>query len=234
MKHANFSVPANVERILIREKESKGEYLVIHDLAGLIALVQMSILEIHTWGSQATDVDRPDRITMDLDPDPTVEWEDTVVAAHLIKQRFEAIGLESFVKTTGGKGLHVVAPLAPVLTWEEALGLSRGMAEELARAAPQAFTAVMSKDRRKGKIFLDYQRNHRGSTAVAAFSTRARPGATVSVPLSWEELTPALDSSQFTVQTVPDRVATLPADPWARYFRLSQKLSAAARRLIVT
>ena len=232
MKHANFSVPGNVERIKLRERAESNEYLVIRELSGLMALVQMSILEIHTWGSQADDVERPDRIVMDLDPDPTVKWEDVVVAAHLIKHQFAAIDLESFVKTTGGKGLHVVAPLAPALGWEETTALSRAVAEQIARGAPQFFTTDMAKARRKGKILLDYLRNHRGSTAVAAYSTRARAGGTVSVPLSWDELTPDLDPSQFTVRSVPDRLAGQRMDPWAGYFRSKQKVGAAARRLI--
>ncbi|HEY2900657.1 MAG TPA: hypothetical protein VGL59_08790, partial [Polyangia bacterium] len=190
------------------------------------------ILEIHTWGSQADDVEHPDRIVMDLDPDPTVKWEDVVVAAHLIKHQFAEIDLESFVKTTGGKGLHVVAPLAPALGWEEITALSRGVAERIARGAPQFFTTNIAKVQRKGKILLDYLRNHRGSTAVAAFSTRARAGATVSVPLSWDELTPDLNPSLFNARSVPERLATQKADPWARYFRLKQKVSAAARRLL--
>jgi bifunctional non-homologous end joining protein LigD len=232
MKHANFSVPGNVERIKLRERNEANEYLVIRDLSGLMALVQMSILEIHTWGSQADDVERPDRIVMDLDPDPSVKWEDVVVAAHLIRQRFEAIDLESFVKSTGGKGLHVVAPLHPALSWDETTALSRAVAEEVARGAPQFFTTVMAKDKRKGKILLDYMRNHRGSTAVAAFSTRARAGAPVSFPLSWDQLTPTLDPNRFTVRTVPELVAGRKIDPWARYFRMKQKVSAAARRLL--
>jgi bifunctional non-homologous end joining protein LigD len=232
MKHANFSVPGNVERIKLKERNEANEYLVIRDLSGLMALVQMSILEIHTWGSQADDVERPDRIVMDLDPDPSVKWEDVVVAAHLIRQRFEAIDLESFVKSTGGKGLHVVAPLHPALSWDKTTALSRAVAEEVARGAPQFFTTVMAKDKRKGKILLDYMRNHRGSTAVAAFSTRARAGAPVSLPLTWDQLTPTLDPNQFTVRTVPDLVASQKVDPWARYFRLKQKVSAGARRLL--
>ncbi|HVR61749.1 MAG TPA: non-homologous end-joining DNA ligase, partial [Polyangia bacterium] len=232
MKHATFSVPGNVARIKLKERAEANEYLYVTDESGLMALVQMSILEIHTWGSQAADVERPDRIVIDLDPDPTVKWEDVVVAAHLVRHQLQAIHLESFVKTTGGKGLHVVAPLLPDLGWEEITALSRAVAEQIARGAPRSFTTNMAKAVRPGRILLDYMRNHRGSTAVAAFSTRARAGATVSMPIAWDDLVPDLDPARFNVRTVPEILRAEPSDPWARYFRLRQTISPEARRLI--
>ncbi len=223
-KHTGYWAPDTVRRVKIKEKTKIGEYLVVDDLPALIGLVQIGILEIHTWNSVADDLERPTRIVMDLDPGPGVQWPRVIDAARLLRARLDALGLESFVKTTGGKGLHVVVPLSPPTTWDEGSRFSRALAETLAREQPREFIARMAKAERKGRIFLDYLRNVRGATSVAAYSTRAKPSASVSVPLGWDELSARIRSDHYTVATLPRRLAGLRADPWARYGTAHQAL----------
>ena len=223
-KHTGTWAPDALRRVKIKEKTKVGEYLVVDDLPGLIALVQIGILEIHTWNSVVKQLERPSRMVFDLDPGPDVAWARVIDGARLIRARLEAVGLESFVKTTGGKGLHVVAPLAPGVTWEQGSEFARTLAEDIAREDPRGYTAQMAKSARPGKIFIDYLRNVRGATSVAAYSTRARPGAPVSVPVSWDELTEDLRSDQFTVENLPERLAAQRKDPWSRYWSARQSL----------
>jgi len=210
--------------VKIREKTKTGEYLVVDTLPALIGLVQIGILEIHTWNSLVADLEHPDRVVLDLDPAPDVEWRRVVEAAHDVRARLAAEGLESFPKTTGGKGLHVVVPIAPGATWDQTAEFSRGMAEAMAREQPKAYVASMAKSERTGRIFVDYLRNVRGATSVAAYSTRAKPEGPVSVPLTWDELTPRVRSDQFTIATVRERLSGLRADPWSRYWSVRQRL----------
>ena len=232
MKHSGVWAPPELRRVKIQEKTKVGEYLVVDNLPGLIALVQIGILEIHTWNSTVDHLERPDRIVFDLDPDPAVDWTAVIDAARLVRARLERLGLVSFVKTTGGKGLHVVAPFRPGASWEESLEFARGLSEQIERADPKHFTTVMPKAARKGKILIDFLRNNRGSTSVAPYSTRARPEAPLSMPIAWEELTPILRSDQFTLANVDDRLARLEKDPWAEYDTVRQRLTAAARRAV--
>ena len=223
-KHTGYWTPDTVRRVGIREKTKTGEYLVVDDLPGLIGLVQIGILEIHTWNSTVSDLERPDRIVIDLDPGDGVPWPRVVEGARLVRARLEASGLRSFVKTTGGKGLHVVAPLTPGAAWDECAAFARRIAEEIAREEPGRYLARMARSERAGRIFLDYLRNVRGATSVAAYSTRARPSAPVSVPLDWDELSPRLRSDHFTVATLPKRLAAMRDDPWKEYGKLRQAL----------
>lgn len=209
-KHVGAEIPDSVERVKIQEKTKSGDYVVVDSLPSLVSLVQIGILEIHTWNSCADRLEQPDRVVFDLDPDPYVGPEITVDAARAVKKRLEEIGLESFVKTTGGKGLHVVVPLARP-GWDTSLAFARGLVEAIAAVEPDASTTTVSKAKRKGKIFLDYLRNSRGATSVAAYSTRARPGATVSVPLDWKELSEKPLRTPWTVATLSERLAYLPA-----------------------
>jgi len=180
----------------------------------LIALVQSATLEIHPWGSTIADWERPDTLIMDLDPGDGVKWEDVIAAAKEIRSRFTEAGLAAFVKTSGGKGLHVVSPLKPKADWPAVKTFSKRIADAMASDSPDRFVATITKSRRRGKILIDYLRNQRGQTAVAAYSTRARPGAAVSAPLSWDELGAGIGPAHFTVQNVPRRLASLRADPW--------------------
>ena len=162
---------------------------------------------------------------LDLDPDPTVPWKFVIEAAQLVRTLLNELGLASFVKTTGGKGLHVVLPLQRVHTWEDVKAFSKGVADHIVQVLPERFIANMSKQKRKGKIYIDYLRNAKGATAIAPYSTRARLGAPVSVPLAWEELSVDLESSHFTVANVVERLTGLKRDPWQDYFTVKQKLT---------
>ena len=232
MKHSLGWAPEALRRVKIQEKTKVGEYLVADDLPGLISLVQMGILEIHTWNALADTVERPDRVVFDLDPDPSVGWDRVVAAAQALRGRLTDLGLESFVKTTGGKGLHVVAPLRPASTWEESFAFSRAISDEMEKAEPRAYTTSMPKARRRGRILLDYMRNNRGSTSVAAYSTRARSGAPVSAPVTWKELERGVAPDQFHVGNIRERLESLAADPWKGYGTVRQRITAAIRRTL--
>ncbi|MGH7829840.1 MAG: DNA ligase D, partial [Candidatus Binatia bacterium] len=229
-RHIKEDVHESVRRLPLREKGSVRTYLAVDSLPGLISLVQMSVLELHTWGCRADLLERPDRLTFDLDPDPSVAWSRVIEAAQIVRRRLSDLGLACFVKTTGGKGLHVVVPLARKLGWEEVKDFSRAVAESIVREAPDRYTATMSKSKRKGRIFIDTLRNGWGATAVAAYSTRARPGAPVSTPLDWDELDPKLRSDQFTVRNLPQRLARLKKDPWENYEGARRAITAAMKK----
>ena len=232
MKHSGVWAPAALRRVRIQEKTKVGEYLVIDDVSGLISLVQMGILEIHTWNATADHLERPDRIVFDLDPDPSVGWPAVIDAARLVRARLEQLDLASFVKTTGGKGVHVVVPLRPGASWEDSFEFSRGLSGQIERADPRHFTTVMPKAARKGRILLDFLRNKRGNTSVAPYSTRAKPAAPLSVPITWDEVTPALRPDHFTLANIEARLAKLKKDPWADYAKVKQRLTAAARKAV--
>jgi bifunctional non-homologous end joining protein LigD len=217
-------------RAIKRKAIGDDEVLFIQDLDGLIALVQASVLEIHPWGSKLRRVEAPDRVTFDLDPGEDVAWTALIDTATEVRERLRSSGLESFVKTTGGKGLHVVVPLTPKAGWEAVKSFAQGVAEGMAKDSPTRYTAVLSKSARGGKVFIDYLRNGRGATAVAAYSTRARAGATVSTPLAWDELSPAIRPSHFNIENLPTRLRHLGADPWAEIGVIKQVIPSADRK----
>jgi DNA polymerase LigD, polymerase domain len=225
MKHSKTWGPNIIRRVAIQEKKKVGEYMVADSVAAIVALAQMGILEIHTWNSTADAIERPDRIVIDLDPGENVEWTRVIDAARLVRKVVKALGLTSFVKTTGGRGLHVVIPLEPKAEWSLCLELARGLSEALERSDPEAFTTKFAKAGRESKILVDYLRNNRTNTSVAAYSTRANAAATVSVPLAWTELKPALDPASFSIVTVPRRLHRLRADPWKAYWTTRQHIS---------
>lgn len=202
--------------------------LAIDSLAGLLGLVQGGTLEIHPWGAHLEDLERPDLITMDLDPGPGVTWSDVIEAAFEVRARLNSKGLTSFVKTSGGKGLHVVAPLIPYAPWDDVKAFTKAIADAMASENPQRFVATVSKAKRKGKILIDYLRNGRGATAVAPYSTRARPGAPVSMPLAWEELNPAIGPAYFTVNNALPRLA-MTKDPWTDFSKAAVRLDQARK-----
>lgn len=185
----------------------------------------MDILEIHTWNTTADDVERPDRVVIDLDPGDGVTWKDVVAAARRVREALDALGLASWVKTTGGRGAHVVVPLAPSADWSVCFDFARRFCAAVARAAPGKLTTLMGERNRVGKIYLDYLRNNRTNTSVCAFSMRARPGAPVSYPVTWDELA-RTRQERLTVRTVPKLLARRKEDPWAGYWREKQKLTA--------
>jgi bifunctional non-homologous end joining protein LigD len=231
-KHVNQRVPKAIGRIEIEEDEGRDTYMLAESREALIGLVQMGVLEVHTWGSTKDRLEHPDRLTFDLDPDPSVPWMQVIEAAHLTKTLLSELGLVSFLKTTGGKGLHIVTPIQRTCGWDEAKTFAKLVADHLVATIPQRFTSNMAKRARKGKIFIDYLRNARGATAIAAYSTRAKPGAPVSVPIAWEELSEDLPSDYFTVMNVPDRLKRLRRDPWEAYHRSTRRVTAdMSRRL---
>jgi bifunctional non-homologous end joining protein LigD len=226
-KHVGSGVPDALRRVEVAEREGgSATYLMIEDLAGLLATVQMGVLELHPWGSTADDIEHPDRLIFDLDPDEELPWQRIVDAAIELRQRLEKIGLESWVKTTGGKGLHIVVPVKPRLDWDAAKAFTKAVVDGLVRDHPDRYTGTISKKARGSKIFIDYLRNGRGNTAVGGFSTRARAGAPVSMPLSWAEVEAGVRSNAFAVLNAPDRVKGLERDPWEDFFKSRQAITA--------
>jgi bifunctional non-homologous end joining protein LigD len=223
-KHPVTGMSAAIRRVRVKEKSGTENYVYVDDERGLLELIQFGTLEIHPWGSRFDDLDHPDLLIFDLDPDPSVPWKRVVEAAHETKALLEEIGLRSFAKSTGGKGLHVVVPIKPTVEWAPAKQFCRQIAELLETRAPGDYTTNMSKAVRKNRIFVDYLRNDFGSTAIAAFSTRAREGAPVSVPLAWREVTPALKPASFTLTTVRERLKRQRVDPWKEFWKLRQEL----------
>lgn len=222
-KHAGVGTPQSLGRVPIEESNGTAEYVYVRDVEGLLSLVQMSVLEIHPWGALRDKVDNPDRLTFDLDPGPGVSWQQVVDGAFLTREVLREEGLESFLKTTGGKGLHVVVPISPRrYSWDEAKRFCKHVAGLLMDKTPKLYTITMAKAARQGKIFVDYLRNDRGATAVAAYSTRARPGAPVSTPLAWDELSGAIRSDHFNVANLPARLKSLKRDPWAKIEKIKQ------------
>ncbi len=228
-KHLAPGMPSSIRSVRITDEEGAKEHLVIDDAAGLVGLVQIDVLEIHVWGARADDVERPDRIVFDLDPDEELPWTVVVDAARAARLRLQHLGLDSMVKTTGGKGLHVVVPIAPRSAWPEVKGFARAVSADLARRLPEVFTINSAKAARRGKIYLDYLRNGRGATAVAPYSARARSGAPVAVPVAWRELGPRVRPAALTVRTVPGRLARLRADPWQGLASMRQSITPSMR-----
>jgi bifunctional non-homologous end joining protein LigD len=193
-------------------------------MAGLVALGQMGVLEVHAWMCHADEVERPDEIVLDIDPDEGLPFEQVIETAFLLRDRLESLGLSSFVKTTGGKGLHVALPVGRKLDWAAHKEFTHALVKGLAKEHPKRFVTNVRKDVRKGKLLLDYLRNGRGATAVVPYSPRARPGAPVATPLAWEELERPLDPKSFTFGTVLARVATVP-DPWREFASTRQSIT---------
>ncbi len=226
-KHPGEGFAEHLRKVNVAESGPPEYNMMIHDVAGLISLVQMGVLEIHVWGAQARQLEKPDRLIFDLDPDPSVAWPEVIKAARDVRSLLDELRLKSFVKTTGGKGLHLVVPIQPRTEWDEAKAFCRSIADFMVRLAPDRFIAKANKAARKGKIFIDYLRNGRGATAVAPYSTRNRPGATVSTPLAWDELAADIHSDHFTIENVPARLAKLKKDPWADLEKTKQSITAA-------
>jgi bifunctional non-homologous end joining protein LigD len=230
-KHVGERAIPGVEAAMIEDSTGRNAYLVANSLKALAGLAQMNGIELHVWGAKVAAIERPDTLILDLDPDPAVPWATVVAGARLTRTLLEKLGLAALVKTTGGKGLHVVVPLQRRHSWDEVKDFTRAVATHLANTFPDRFTATMSKSRRRGKIFVDYLRNTRGATAVAPYSLRARPGATVATPLAWDELSAKTFPTAFTITTVLARIARK-EDPWADYEGTRQRLTAAMRRAL--
>jgi len=221
-RHAGSGVPEALGEVTIPGFDEP--YLFIRDVAGLIAMVQMGVLEMHPWGVTVDRPDKADRIVFDLDPDEGLSFEDVIAAAKEVRERLKALGLVSFVKTTGGKGLHVVVPVEATAAWSDVKSFAKGVSARMAADSPERYLTKISKAERVGRIFIDYLRNDPTSTAVAPYSTRSRAGAPVAMPLAWDEVKPGLDPCDYLLTTVPELVRAQKADPWAEMLEIKQKL----------
>jgi bifunctional non-homologous end joining protein LigD len=230
-KHPAAGTPDTLRQVMIREKTKAEPYVFADDVDALISLAQISALEVHAWGSRADKLESPDRLIFDLDPDPSVDWNFVVQSAREVRRFLQELGLESFVKTTGGKGLHVVVPIDRRHDWDEAKDFCKRVADAIVTADPEHYTVNMSKAARPGKIFIDYLRNGRGATAIIPYSTRAREGAPVSVPLTWEELSARIRSDHYNVRNLPQRLEKLKSDPWKNIAKVRQSLTGAIKAL---
>jgi bifunctional non-homologous end joining protein LigD len=230
LKHAKQWGPSALRRVRIQEKTKVGEYLVADSLAAVVALAQMGIVEIHTWNSATDHLEQPNRIIWDLDPGPDVTWTQVVTAARLVRSVLETLNLDSWVKTTGGRGLHVVVPIKPERDWSECLACARDVGEAIVRGDPDLYTTKFAKRGRERKILIDYLRNNRTNTSICAYSPRARAGAPVSMPVDWRELSSGPE--RWTLKTVAARLRRLRTDSWAGYWNASQRLTGASMKAL--
>jgi bifunctional non-homologous end joining protein LigD len=225
-KHFDNLTLAGIDVVQIRETQGVGAYATLKGITGLVQLVQLGALELHQWSAVHARLDRPDQLVVDLDPAPEVPWSRLRSAAREVRERLLEVGLVSFVRTTGGKGLHVVAPLEPKYSWEEVRRVAHAIAEAMQTDSPEAFIATSDKSRRDGKIFVDYLRNARGATAIANYSTRARKNAPVATPLAWDELGRISSPEHFRLGNIRRRLARLSDSPWAEFGELKQRVVA--------
>ncbi len=231
-RHAMKGMSKAIKEIPISGGESKKKYLYIDDESGLFGLVQIGALEIHDWGVALPKISQPDHMVFDLDPDEELDFSILKAAAMEVRDFLAELGLRTFLRATGGKGLHVVAPLTPKLGWDEVKGFAKAVADALATARPDRYTANMAKKVRTGRIFVDYLRNQRGGTAICNYSTRARKGATVAVPLRWDELKGLNTAAPYTAKTLPARLKALKRDPWEGFFSTRQSITAKAKKAL--
>jgi bifunctional non-homologous end joining protein LigD len=225
-RHAGSGVAEQLHAVTIPGFDDP--YLYISDVGGLVAMVQMGVLELHPWGVTVEHPDRADRIVFDLDPAEGLGFDAVIAAAKEVRERLQRLGLVSFVKTTGGKGLHVVVPVDATAEWREVKSFAKGVSVEMAADAPDKYLTKISKAEREGRIFIDYLRNDPTSTAVAPYSTRSRPGAPVAFPLCWDEVKAGLDPKAYNVETVPALLRRR-ADPWAEMLAVRQRLPESPR-----
>jgi bifunctional non-homologous end joining protein LigD len=225
-KHFADAVPEFVHITKIEEKKGRAPYSYVDDADGLVSLAQWGVIEFHPWGSRVDRTDRPDVLIFDLDPNPDVKWEEVLGATFLVRDILEnELDLQTFVKTSGGKGLHVYVPIQRYSGWEEAREFTKNVSEAVKRRNPDKFVTVSTKAKREGKIFIDYLRNGRGATSVAPFSPRARECAPVSVPIGRHEISPDLRADQYTLENIFKRLGALKEDPWKDFFDVKQRIS---------
>jgi bifunctional non-homologous end joining protein LigD len=223
-KRATKGTGEPIHHAMVRERTGTWPSPWVDSAAGLVALAQLGVLEVHTWGARLDDLEHPDQLVFDLDPDEAMPWRDVVLAAREVRVTLTEAGLESFVRTTGGKGLHVVVPLVPGAPWSKAKSFAKSVAELLVERGEGRYVSVAGKSRRPGKIFVDYLRNSRGATAIASWSTRARPGAPVAVPLAWSELDEH-ERPHVDLREAAALVGRLRRDPWAGFLEVRQALA---------
>ena len=223
-KHVAVGWGAHVHGVTLKEKTGSGKYLCIQDAAGLLELVQMNVLELHPWGAKSSDPDHADRIVFDLDPHADVQWSRVVAAAREVRKQLDSIGLQSFLRTSGGKGLHVVVPLDPPAAWDAAKRFAQGVAQAMAALHPDQFVSVAGENKRADRIFVDWLRNARGATSVASYSLRARASAGVAMPLAWKDLGKLKSGDAFTIRNALMRIRRRAEDPWATIAAVQQAL----------
>lgn len=232
-KHLKEGWPEAVYGIELEEKSGEtASYLAVRDVAGLVSLVQYGVLEVHPWGSREEDLEHPDRLVFDLDPGPGVDWSEVVGAARRTRDTLLQLGLQSFVRTTGGKGLHVVLPIEPQNPWKEAKSFCSRVAHLLEQRHPERYVTNIRKEQRQGRILIDYLRNERGATAIASYSPRARANAPVATELSWEQLGGLSGGDAYTIANMPRRLAALGSEPWEGFFELRQGIDVSVQRLL--
>ncbi len=225
-KHVGLGLPSGVKSVPIRNPKNgeKEDFLTVDSSDGLVGLAQMGVLEIHPWGAQNDSLDRPDRVIFDLDPDAAIDWATLAETARELRKRIKKLGLESFVKTTGGKGLHVVIPIEAQHEWPAIKDFAHRLVLDMEKRQPDLYVTKMTKATRKNRIYLDYVRNDRESTAVAPYSPRARAGTPVAMPLRWSEL----DAETLPVFHVSDFAnwrSRLRRDPWTALLASKQRLN---------
>jgi bifunctional non-homologous end joining protein LigD len=224
-KHDNGGFPEVVKKIAIEEKAEEGtkDHMYLTNAAGLAACVQMNTLEFHIWGARISNVEKAERIIFDIDPDEGLDFADVRAGAFHIREALGEWGLESFPMVTGGKGIHVIAPVRAITEWPLVKDFCHAFADRLEATQPERFTSNIRKVKRKGRMFVDYLRNERGSTAIGPFSTRARKGCPVAVPVGWDEIETLTAANLFTLETAAARAHE--KDPWPDYFKLSQSIT---------
>jgi len=230
LKHAKAWGPSALQRVRIQEKTKVGEYLVASTPEAVVALAQMGVVEAHTWNSTIADIEHPNRLVWDLDPGPRIAWRQIVAAARLLREVLSTLGLASWVKTTGGRGLHVVVPVRPRLDWPASLDFARDLSQAIERSDPSLYTIQFAKQGRDAKILIDYLRNNRTNTSICAYSPRATPGAPVSMPLAWSDL--GTTPPGWTLPSVARALARRRIDPWTEYWTTSQDVTPAVVRAV--
>jgi len=226
-KHADRSVHAAVSRVKVPEGDHTATYLAADSLPALVGLVQWGVIELHPWGARVPHLDKPDRLIFDFDPDETIAWSALTEGVKVLRALLDKLELTGFLKTTGGKGLHVVVPIAPVLEWPQVTAFAKAVAAMFAAAWPERYTATMSRAKRRGRIFIDYLRNTEGATAIAPYGIRARRNAPVAMPIGWDELKRDLRHDVFNVETALCRLQRQKKDPWRNFFSIRQRLTPA-------
>jgi bifunctional non-homologous end joining protein LigD len=224
LRHSKVWGPKAIKRVKIQEKTKVGEYMVVDTVEGLISLAQMNVLEIHTWNSTIDHLEQPDRIVLDLDPGQRVTWRQVIAAARKVRAMLTQLRLKAWIKTTGGRGLHIVLPIVPENDWLDCLEFARALATLMVEEEPDKYTVDFRKVGRGDKILIDYLRNNRTNTSICAFAVRARAGASVSMPIDWDDLKPSLNPARFTVTTAAAYMARRRGDAWREYWRSKQRL----------
>lgn len=224
-KHVADDSDSHLQSIQLDPAGKDAKYFIANNLPAIIELVQLGVLELHSWGSRYPVTSLADRLIFDLDPAPDLAWQKVTEAANLLRGLLKEVDLQCFVKTTGGKGLHIEVPIKADYPWDIVKAFTRGIAQYLEDQIPERFTSSISKKKREGRIFIDYLRNGSGATAIVPYSTRARTGAPVATPLTWDEVGTDIQGDSFNIMNIGKRLSQLKSDPWKEYLKTKQKLS---------